>query len=164
MTPRREPPAGYRIEHDALGEVLVPADHHWGAQTERAVHNFPISGRHVEPTIIRSLARVKGAAAAVNGRRGPAVVVPGRLARWAAPLGERVGRRLHTDVYTPVSIGTLLDDPIVDGSKAATELGHHPRPLEDSVRDTVRWFEREGGRRRDSHRREGAIPGFPTGW
>ena len=82
-------------------------------------------------------------AAALNGHLGPVLALPGRLARWVAPLGERVGRRLHSEVFTPGSIGTLLDDPIVDGSKAAAELSHHPRPLEDSVRDTVRWFEGE---------------------
>jgi dihydroflavonol-4-reductase len=48
---------------------------------------------------------------------------------------------LHSEAFTPASIGTLLDDPLVDGTKARTELGHDPRPLEDSVRDTVRWFE-----------------------
>ena len=80
-------------------------------------------------------------AAALNGRLGPVVAVPGHLAQLMAPLGEWVGRRLGSDAFTPASIGTLLDDPIVDGSKAAAELGHHPRPLEDSVRDTVRWFE-----------------------
>ena len=82
-------------------------------------------------------------AAALNGHLGPVVALPGRVARWVAPLGERVGRQLHSEVFTPGSIGTLLDDPIVDGSKAAAELSHHPRPLEDSVRDTVRWFEGE---------------------
>ncbi len=82
-------------------------------------------------------------AAAFNGHLGPVLALPGGLARWVAPLGERVGRRLHAEVFTPGSIGTLLDDPIVDGAKAAAELSHHPRPLEDSVRDTVRWFEGE---------------------
>jgi len=82
-------------------------------------------------------------AAALNGHLGPVVAVPGRLARWVAPLGERIGHRVHSEVFTPGSVGTLLDDPIVDGSKAAAELSHHPRPLEDSVRDTVRWFEGE---------------------
>jgi dihydroflavonol-4-reductase len=82
-------------------------------------------------------------AAALNGHLGPVVAIPGNLARWVAPLGERIGRRLHSEVFTPSSIGALLDAPIVDGSKADAELSHHPRPLEDSVRDTVRWFEGE---------------------
>ena len=40
--------AGYRVEHDSMGEVRVPADARWGAQTQRAVENFPISGRPVD--------------------------------------------------------------------------------------------------------------------
>lgn len=82
-------------------------------------------------------------AAALNGHLGPVLAIPGWMATRIAPLGERIGRRLNSDAFTPASIGTLLDDPLVDGDKAATELGHRPRPLEDSVRDTVRWFEGE---------------------
>ncbi len=82
-------------------------------------------------------------AAGLNGHLGPVVALPAGVARRMAPLGERIGRRLHSDAFTPASIGTLLDDPTVDGSKAVAELGHRPRPLEDSVRDTVRWFEGE---------------------
>jgi dihydroflavonol-4-reductase len=79
--------------------------------------------------------------AGLNGHLGPIVALSAGTARRLAPLGERVGRLLHSEAFTPASIGTLLDDPTVDGTKAATELGHDPRPLEDSVRDTVRWFE-----------------------
>jgi dihydroflavonol-4-reductase len=46
-------------------------------------------------------------------------------------------------VFTPASIGTLLEHPIVEGDKAAAELGHAPRPLEDTVRDLVRYYEGE---------------------
>jgi nucleoside-diphosphate-sugar epimerase len=54
-----------------------------------------------------------------------------------------VSRWFDSDVITPASIGTLLDDPIVECDKARKELGHAPRPIEDTVRDTVRWFEGE---------------------
>ena len=53
----------YRIEHDTMGEVRVPADALWRAQTQRAVENFPISGRGLERSQIRALGLVKGAAA-----------------------------------------------------------------------------------------------------
>lgn len=56
----------YRIEHDTMGEVRVPADARWGAQTQRAVENFPVSGTRLEPALVRALARIKAAAAAVN--------------------------------------------------------------------------------------------------
>ena len=57
----------YRIEHDSLGEVRVPADALWRAQTQRAVENFPISGTPLESSHVRALALIKGAAAKVNG-------------------------------------------------------------------------------------------------
>ncbi|GAA3481479.1 class II fumarate hydratase [Streptomyces yanii] len=56
----------YRIEHDSMGEVKVPADARWRAQTQRAVENFPISGQHLERAHIEALARIKAAAAKVN--------------------------------------------------------------------------------------------------
>jgi fumarate hydratase, class II len=60
----------FRIEHDTMGEVKVPAAALWRAQTQRAVENFPISGRTLEPAHIRALALVKAAAARVNGELG----------------------------------------------------------------------------------------------
>jgi fumarate hydratase class II len=58
--------AGFRTEHDSMGEVQVPANALWGAQTQRAVQNFPVSGEPLHPVLIRSLASIKGCAAAVN--------------------------------------------------------------------------------------------------
>src|SRR4029077_18436252 len=49
-----------------MGEVQVPANALWGAQTQRAVQNFPVSGEPLHPVLIRSLASIKGCAAAVN--------------------------------------------------------------------------------------------------
>jgi fumarate hydratase, class II len=56
----------YRIEHDTMGEVRVPVKALWRAQTQRAVENFPISGRGLERTQIRALGLLKGACAQVN--------------------------------------------------------------------------------------------------
>jgi fumarate hydratase class II len=58
----------YRVEHDSMGEVRVPVDAKWQAQTQRAVENFPISGTTVERSLIAALAAIKGAAAAENAR------------------------------------------------------------------------------------------------
>ena len=58
--------AEYRIEHDTMGEVRVPAKALWRAQTQRAVENFPISGRGLERAQIRALGLLKGACAQVN--------------------------------------------------------------------------------------------------
>ncbi len=59
-----------RIEHDSMGELKVPASALWGAQTQRAVDNFRISGRPMPPAFIHALALVKAAAATVNGKLG----------------------------------------------------------------------------------------------
>jgi fumarate hydratase class II len=60
----------FRLEHDTLGQVRVPAEAKWAAQTQRAVENFPVSGLSVDPALIRALALVKGAAAIENARLG----------------------------------------------------------------------------------------------
>ena len=62
--------SGYRIEHDSMGEVRVPADAKWRAQTQRAVENFPVSGATLERSHIEALARIKAAAAKVNAELG----------------------------------------------------------------------------------------------
>ena len=61
---------GFRIEHDSMGELQVPADALWGAQTQRAVQNFPVSGQRMPRGFIRALGLVKGAAAGVNAELG----------------------------------------------------------------------------------------------
>ncbi|WP_030202262.1 aspartate ammonia-lyase [Streptomyces sp. NRRL S-87] len=63
-------PAEYRIEHDSMGEVRVPAQAKWRAQTQRAVLNFPVSGQRLESAHIAALGRIKAAAAQVNARLG----------------------------------------------------------------------------------------------
>jgi fumarate hydratase class II len=58
----------FRVEHDSMGDVRVPAAAKWQAQTQRAVENFPISGTTVERSLIAALASIKGAAAMENAR------------------------------------------------------------------------------------------------
>ncbi|KAA1175764.1 class II fumarate hydratase [Marinobacter salinexigens] len=60
----------YRVEHDSLGEVQVPSDALWGAQTQRAVENFPVSGQVMPPDFITAVARIKRAAAEANASLG----------------------------------------------------------------------------------------------
>ena len=54
---------GYRIEHDTMGEVRVPSDRLWGAQTQRSLENFPIGTEKMPPEIIRAFAVLKAASA-----------------------------------------------------------------------------------------------------
>src|ERR1700712_5699896 len=77
----------YRIEHDTMGDVRVPAAAHYQAQTQRAVENFPISGRGLERGQIRALALIKSAAATVNARLG---VVDGEIASAISAAAEQV--------------------------------------------------------------------------
>ena len=56
----------FRTEKDSLGNVYVPVEAYWGAQTQRAIHNFPISGLKPYPAFIWSMAMIKRAAAEVN--------------------------------------------------------------------------------------------------
>ena len=56
----------YRIEKDSMGELEVPADALYGAQTQRAINNFPISGLTLPPAFIKTIALIKKTAAKVN--------------------------------------------------------------------------------------------------
>jgi len=77
----------YRIEHDTMGEVRVPRDAKYQAQTQRAVENFPISFRTLEQSQIRALALIKSAAAAVNARLG---VIPQDIAEAISKSADRI--------------------------------------------------------------------------
>lgn len=60
----------FRLEKDSLGEIQVPADAYWSAQTQRAIYNFPISGLPQYPAFIWAMAIIKRAAAEVNHELG----------------------------------------------------------------------------------------------
>ncbi len=62
--------SGFRKEHDTMGEVLVPADKYWGAQTQRSYMNFRIGTEKMPEEIIRAFAILKKAAALANVRLG----------------------------------------------------------------------------------------------
>jgi fumarate hydratase class II len=76
----------YRVEHDSMGEVRVPAEAKWRAQTQRAVENFPVSGRPIEPGLVRALGAIKWAAALANKDLG--VLDPDIADAVAAAAGE----------------------------------------------------------------------------
>jgi fumarate hydratase class II len=95
-----EAPAGFRVEHDTMGDVLVPADALYRAQTQRAVENFPISGTRLERRHIEALARIKKAAALVNARLG---VLPDDVAGAIAAAADEVAAGEH-DAHFPVDV------------------------------------------------------------
>jgi fumarate hydratase class II len=88
--------SGYRVEHDSMGEVRVPVDAHWGAQTQRAVENFPISGRPIAPALVRALALIKAEAARVNQLDRP-------LRDAIAAVAEEVASGEHDDQF-PIDV------------------------------------------------------------
>jgi fumarate hydratase, class II len=92
--------ADYRIEHDSMGEVRVPAWAKWRAQTQRAVENFPISGTPIERELIAALAAIKGAAAAVNASLG---VLPQEAADAIGTAAASVARG-EWDEHFPIDV------------------------------------------------------------
>jgi fumarate hydratase, class II len=90
----------FRTEHDSMGEVLVPADALWGAQTQRAVENFPVSGERLPREMIGALASIKGAAARVNGELG---VLDPDLARAIHDAAAEVARGRYDDQF-PIDV------------------------------------------------------------
>ncbi|MCE7008580.1 class II fumarate hydratase [Kibdelosporangium philippinense] len=90
----------YRVEHDTMGEVRVPADALWRAQTQRAVENFPISGRGLERAQIRALGLLKAAAARVNKQLG---VLDAAKADAIAAAATQVADGEHDDHF-PIDV------------------------------------------------------------
>jgi fumarate hydratase, class II len=91
---------GFRVEHDSMGEVLVPEDALWGANTQRAVENFPVSGERLPRELIGALASIKGAAATVNGRLG---VLEPDMAETIHDAAAEVARGDHDDQF-PIDV------------------------------------------------------------
>src|SRR3954453_23594951 len=91
---------GFRIEHDTMGEVRVPVDALWRAQTQRAGENFPISGRGLERAQIRALGLVKAAAARVNARIG---ALEQKVADAIAAAADEVAAGDHDEQF-PVGV------------------------------------------------------------
>jgi fumarate hydratase class II len=121
----------YRTEHDSMGEVRVPRDALYRAQTQRAVENFPVSGVPVERALIGALASVKGAAALVNGRLG---VLDADLAQAIHDAAAEVARGEH-DAHFPVDVfqtgsgtSTNMNANEVIATLAARQLGRDVHP------------------------------------
>jgi fumarate hydratase, class II len=92
--------AGFRVEHDSMGEVHVPAGAKWGATTQRAIENFPVSGLRLDREHIEALARIKAAAATVNAELG---VLEPEMAAAIRAAAEEVARGNWDDQF-PIDI------------------------------------------------------------
>jgi len=90
----------YRIEKDSMGELRVPADALWGAQTQRAVENFPISGRPLPRAFVRAVGLVKWAAAGANHELG---LLEDTLADAIRAAADEVAEGAHYEQF-PVDV------------------------------------------------------------
>ncbi|MBW7996873.1 MAG: aspartate ammonia-lyase [Candidatus Glassbacteria bacterium] len=100
----------YRIEKDSIGEVKVPADKYYGAQTQRAVDNFSISGRTLPPEMVWAAATIKKAAAIVHGELG---LIDKEVAGAISSAADRV------------IVGELRDNFVVDIYQAGAGTSFH---------------------------------------
>ena len=123
-----------RIEHDSMGDVAVPIDALWGAQTQRAVDNFPISGQRVEPALVRALARIKAAAATVNASLG---VIDADVATAIRDAALEIAEGAHGDAF-PIDVfqtgsgtSTNMNVNEVVARLASAKLGRSVRPNDE---------------------------------
>ncbi|MEL7312834.1 MAG: class II fumarate hydratase [Pseudomonadota bacterium] len=90
----------FRIEKDSMGELEVPESAHWGAQTQRAINNFQISGRPMPGLFIEALARVKWAAAGANGELG---LLPSNTAAAIQQTAIEIAEGAHREHF-PIDV------------------------------------------------------------
>ena len=126
--------ASTRREHDSLGEIEVPGDAMYGAQTQRAVENFPISGRGIPTSVIHALGHIKSAAARANAASSAVVAVDDETATAIAEAADEVaaGRwddEFPVDVYqTGSGTSSNMNANEVIATRASQILGRPVHP------------------------------------
>jgi fumarate hydratase class II len=126
--------SAYRIEKDSMGEVRVPADAKWRAQTQRAVENFPISFQPIDRDLIGALASIKGASAAIRGQRGMLDADTARAVHDAAAevAAGRWDGEFPIDVFqTGSGTSSNMNANEVIATLAAERLGAPVHPNDD---------------------------------
>jgi fumarate hydratase, class II len=116
----------YRVERDSMGEVKVPKSAYYGAQTQRAVENFPISGIGFPPGFIRALAIIKHAAASVNQELGLLDSKIADVIRAAASevMGGKLDKEFVVDIFqTGSGTSTNMNANEVIANRALEILG-----------------------------------------
>ena len=121
----------YRTEHDSMGELQVPADALWGAQTQRAIQNFPVSGLTMPREFIRALGLIKQAAAMANlelglldEKKAAAIINAARI----VASGE-VDRHFPIDVFqtgSGTSSNMNANEVISNLANQRNEIAVHP--------------------------------------
>ena len=92
----------YRIEHDSMGDVSVPADRYWGAQTQRSLENFPIGEEKMPVEIVRAFGYLKKATAQANARLIPARMTAEKCAAICRACDEVIAGKL--DDHFPLAV------------------------------------------------------------
>ncbi|MEZ4519192.1 MAG: lyase family protein [Chloroflexota bacterium] len=110
-----------RIEKDSLGEVQVPANAYWGAQTQRAIHNFPITGLLPYPAFVWSMALIKRAAAEVNQDLG---LFKDKQIGDKTVTGQEMAEAIKT-AADEVLAGKFSDQFVVDPIQAGAGTSHN---------------------------------------
>jgi len=131
MTRRRPAGGGVRIERDSLGPVRVPKSALYGAQTQRAIDNFPISGLRMPRPFLRALGLVKAAAARVNHALGRLDAARARAIEAAARevADGRLDAHFPVDVFqTGSGTSTNMNANEVIARRAAARLGRPIHP------------------------------------
>ncbi|MGI8717096.1 MAG: class II fumarate hydratase [Lapillicoccus sp.] len=133
MTEMREDAtdSDYRTERDTMGEVRVPRDALWQAQTQRAVENFPISGQPIDSALVAALGHIKGAAARANADLGVLDAAIAEAVRGAAAqvAGGRHDREFPIDVFqTGSGTSSNMNANEVIATLAAAALGARVHP------------------------------------
>jgi fumarate hydratase class II len=126
--------ASFRTERDSMGELQVPADALWGAQTQRAVQNFPISGRPLPRAFIRAIGVIKQAAALANAKLG---LLDPQVAQAIAVSAAEVADGTY-DAHFPIDIfqtgsgtSTNMNANEVIAHLASKRLGRPVHPNDD---------------------------------
>ena len=125
---------GFRIEHDSMGEVEVPADALWGAQTQRAVENFPVSGERIGRDLIGALGSIKGCAARANAELG---VLDADVASAIGDAAAAVARGAYDDSFpldvfqTGSGTSSNMNANEVIAALASRTLGRPVHPNDD---------------------------------
>ncbi len=113
--------ADYRIEKDSLGEVKVPANAYWGAQTQRAVDNFPITGLRPYPAFVWGMAIIKRAAAEVNAALG---LFNSKMVGEQTVTGEAIAQAIMV-AADEVLAGQWREQFVVDPIQAGAGTSHN---------------------------------------
>jgi fumarate hydratase class II len=126
--------AEFRIETDSMGDIHVPVNSRWGAQTQRAIENFPISGWTIDRRLIRALGLIKAECARANGRSRLVPAVSAAMSRAIGEAADEVAAGIWDEQF-PVDIfqtgsgtSTNMNANEVIASLAAERFGRPVHP------------------------------------